>query len=108
MDRQVGFPSKSGTTPAANDRISQMPKLPFQIITPRPRLHGLPGALPPLSILLITSIRGGRRFLWLDGGVDLGPLPPPPFKITSQRYILGQWLPKTAAFDAVFDPRCTA
>jgi hypothetical protein len=29
-------------------------------------------------------------------------------QITPQCYILGQWLPKTAAFDAVFDPRCTA
>jgi hypothetical protein len=31
-----------------------------------------------------------------------------PGNITAQCYILGQWLPKTAAFDAVFDPRCTA
>ena len=29
-------------------------------------------------------------------------------RITAQCYILGRWLPKIAAFDAVFDPRCTA
>jgi hypothetical protein len=28
--------------------------------------------------------------------------------ISAQCYILGQWQPKKAAFDAVFDPRCTA
>jgi hypothetical protein len=31
-----------------------------------------------------------------------------PAYITAKCYILGQWLPKTAAFDAVFGPRCTA
>ena len=36
-------------------------------------------------------------FTWRGDGKDF----------PAQCYILGQWLPKTAGFDAVFAPRCT-
>ena len=45
----------------------------------------------PLAVALAPSRYDGRA-LWER------------LHITAQCYILGQWLPKTAAFDAVFDP----